>query len=144
MLLLCSVQRQMLIVWVNGWGRDKCKQHRTGIGHPKAVLLSYWLVLTPLFLQRKKTFNLSQMSFIFWPNRQTTQRKRTKTWKFMKNNITSSICGNFLVQINGWSPLKVVQIRKLFNFGFASIKVEKERINGFLSVRVRFVKYDPI
>ena len=60
----------------------------------------------------------------------------------LKSNITSSICGNFLVQIN--APAKVVQIRNPFNFGFASIKVEKERINGFYSIHVGFVKYDPI
>ena len=76
-------------------------------------------------------------------NEKKKNRKNSKFIK-LKSNITSAICGNFLVQINGSSPAKVVQIRNLFNFGFASIKVEKERINGFYSIHVGLVKYDPI
>ena len=110
----CSVQRQMLIVWVNGWGTNKWKQHHTGIGHLRANLLSYWLVLTPLFLQRKKTLNLSQMSFIFDPAARQRKEKEQKVHETQEQyyfiNLWKLSCSNkWMISTKSCSDQKTIQ-----------------------------------
>ena len=141
-MFLCSVKRWLCGLMDEGRTNKNCVP--AVIGHHSYVLLSYLLVLTLPLLTQRKYIKPFPVEFHLLTQQTDNRKKKNKKLKVHESNITSSICWNFLAQINGWSSPKVVQIRKLFNFGFASIKVEKERINGFYSILVGFVKYDLI
>ena len=113
--LLCSVKRWLWEFMDVGWSNKNSVPSL--IGHLSSVLLSYWLMLTLLFLHRKETLNLSQMSFIFWPSRQTTKRKRTKKLKVHETqeqyyfvNLWELSCSNkWMISSKSCSDQKSIQ-----------------------------------